>query len=228
MSNPLSGAERSSQGKPYVMPIMSLYDSRGSRKYLTGQERGAFAEACLRASPPIMTFGLTLLYTGARISEALRLPAERMDRVECAIILETLKRRRRGIYRAVPVPPQLISRLAEFIEVERLKTESALPQSRIWTWGRTTAWKCVKSLLETAQVPKPLRTPRALRHAFGVSAIQNGVALNVVQRWMGHARIETTAIYADALGNEERALAERTWVALPELKPSTLLPFPPR
>lgn len=33
----------------------------------------------------------------------------------------------------------------------------------------------------------------------------------MVQRWLGHARIETTAIYAGALGEEERNLARKTW-----------------
>jgi len=53
--------------------------------------------------------------------------------------------------------------------------------------------------------------PKAARHAFGVNAIQNGVALNIVQRWMGHARIETTAIYTNAMGRKEHALYRRAW-----------------
>lgn len=58
----------------------------------------------------------------------------------------------------------------------------------------------------------------AARHTFGVNAIQSGVALNVLQKWMGHARIETTAISADAIGKEERALAQRTWAGLCNLR----------
>ncbi len=218
MSNSFSGANHTSRGKPSLMPLMSLYDGRGVRKYLIAQERRDFAKVALRAAPPVMIFGLTLLYTGARISEALQLPPERIDRAESAIILETLKRRRRGIYRAVPVPPQLIERIAQFVDRERRETNPVASQSRVWSWGRTTAWKYVKSLMQGANIPERLRTPRALRHAFGVNAIQSGIALNVLQRWMGHARIETTAIYADVLGDEERALAQRSWSTLPELK----------
>jgi len=44
-----------------------------------------------------------------------------------------------------------------------------------------------------------------------VEAGQKGVPLNIVQRWLGHARMETTAIYANVLGDEERSLARRTW-----------------
>ena len=53
--------------------------------------------------------------------------------------------------------------------------------------------------------------PRGLRHGFGVGTLQASVPLNMVQKWMGHARMSTTAIYADASGDEEAALAARFW-----------------
>jgi integrase len=52
---------------------------------------------------------------------------------------------------------------------------------------------------------------RGLRHAFGVGSLQAGVPLNLVQPWLGHARMTTTAIYAEASGPEETAFAERLW-----------------
>jgi integrase/recombinase XerD len=199
------------------MPGVSLYDSRGSRKYLTSSERRAVATVALRAAPPILTFCLTLLYTGARVSEVLALTPGRIDRANNAIIFETLKRRRRGVFRAIPIPIELVARLAAFIEISAPQSDGEQAAQRIWTWGRTTAWKYVKAVMETAGVRKSLATPKAARHAFGVNAIQTGVALNVLQRWMGHARIETTAIYADVLGKEERALAQRTWAGMRDL-----------
>ena len=60
----------------------------------------------------------------------------------------------------------------------------------------------------------PHATPKGLRHSFGLHAIRSGVPLNLVQRWLGHARIETTAIYASAIGDEERNLARRAWISL--------------
>jgi hypothetical protein len=53
--------------------------------------------------------------------------------------------------------------------------------------------------------------PRGLRHGFGVGSLQNGVPLNLIQRWMGHARLSTTAIYANVWGPEEMAFAQRFW-----------------
>ena len=57
----------------------------------------------------------------------------------------------------------------------------------------------------------PHATPKGFRHGFGVAAVQAGIPLNLVQRWLGHAQLSTTAIYADALGAEERSIAERMW-----------------
>jgi integrase/recombinase XerD len=39
------------------------------------------------------------------------------------------------------------------------------------------------------------------------------VSLNLVQRWLGHASMNTTAIYLQAIGNEEREIAARMWDA---------------
>ena len=49
---------------------------------------------------------------------------------------------------------------------------------------------------------------------------QKGIPLDIVQRRLGHARIETMAIYASAIGDDERNLARRAWrsleLAIPE------------
>jgi integrase/recombinase XerD len=194
------------------MQGMNLYDSRGIRKYLSARERRDFAAMALRTAPASLTFCLTLLYTGARVSELLALTVDNVDRANSAIVFETLKRRRRGVFRAVPVPSELIDRIVQIADASEERTASP-----IWNWGRTTAWKRVKEVMVAAGIQTSLATPRAARHTFGVNAIQTGVALNILQRWMGHARIETTAIYANALGREERALARRAWAGLPDL-----------
>jgi integrase/recombinase XerD len=217
MSSIISGAIHDQRGKSSNMPAISLYDGRGSRKYLTAEERRAFAAAALRTAPPILTFCLTLVYTGARISELLSLTFEHVDCAENAIILETLKRRRRGVFRAIPVPSKLVARLVHLTDDLGSELDRDQSPRRIWNWGRTTAWKHVKEVMKLAGIRESLAMPKSARHAFGVNAIQTGVALNVLQRWMGHARIETTSIYADVLGKEERALAQRTWTSLRDL-----------
>lgn len=63
----------------------------------------------------------------------------------------------------------------------------------------------------TLGVKGPQATPKGLRHGFGVAAIQAGIPLNLLQRWLGHAQLTTTAICANAVGPEERNIAARMW-----------------
>ncbi|CAM5194064.1 Phage integrase family protein OS=Bosea thiooxidans OX=53254 GN=SAMN05660750_03249 PE=4 SV=1 [Bosea thiooxidans] len=53
--------------------------------------------------------------------------------------------------------------------------------------------------------------PKALRHGFAVAAFQAGVPPHLVQKWMGHASMRTTAIYGDVSGPDERMFAEKMW-----------------
>jgi len=183
----------------------SLFDGNGSRKYLIARERLEFVHAASKEREAISTFCLTLAFTGARISEVLALSAERIDVTDETIVFETLKQRKKQVFRAVPVPRALISLLVSY---------AAGRTDRLWPWGRTTAWKIVKAVMRQAGIVESLCKPKALRHALAVEAGQKGIPLNIVQRWLGHARIETTAIYASAIGDEERNLARRAWKSM--------------
>lgn len=183
----------------------TLFDRTGNRKYLVARERLAFVRAACSEGGEVGTFCLTLAITGARISEVLALTVNRIDVSDEAIIFETLKQRRKHIYRAVPVPGTLIPLLTLY---------AVGKEDRLWPWGRTNGWKVVKAVMRKAGIAERLCKPKALRHAFAVEAGQKGIPLNIVQRWLGHARIETTAIYASAIGDEERNLARRAWSSL--------------
>jgi site-specific recombinase XerD len=65
--------------------------------------------------------------------------------------------------------------------------------------------------MRRAGIAGPQSCPKGLRHSFGIGTLQAGVPLNLTQKWMGHARISTTAIYADACGPEEAAFAAQFW-----------------
>ena len=69
----------------------------------------------------------------------------------------------------------------------------------------------VKAVMMQARICGRHASPKGLRHGFGVHAVRSGVPLNLVQRWLGHAQLSTTAIYADIVGPEEIAMAERMW-----------------
>jgi integrase/recombinase XerD len=190
---------------------VSLFDRRGNRKYLTAVERRAFLNATGDMPADVRAFLVTLAFTGARISEVLSLSPAHIDVGAGMIVIETLKKRRRGVFRAVPVPPALLNELGNLYAGRRVLP--SWQNSRLWPWCRTTAWRHVKVCMSRAGVVGPQASPKALRHGFAVGALDAKVPLPLVQKWLGHSRLSTTAIYANAVGDEERAMASRYWDA---------------
>ena len=193
--------------------MSSLYDQAGSRKYLTVAEQGAFLTAAKNHSTAsVATFCAILTYTGGRISEILELTPRRIDFDAGCIVIRSLKKRGgRIVYRTVPVPAWVLEELDRAHSIREAGKHCEHADDRIWGWCRTTAWGHVKEMMELAGIQGPHATPKGLRHGFGIAALEAGVPLTVLQRWLGHARLETTAVYTYAVGKEERRLAERMW-----------------
>ena len=184
-----------------------MFDRRGNRKYLNVAERRVFLRAAGKEPDALRrAFCLTLFYTGCRISEALNLTAERFDLAGKAIVFETLKRRRRGYFRAVPIPDELVKLLRENLK-------GVADSARIWPFSRATAYRMVKDCMAQAGVKGGMASPKGLRHSFAVACLAQKIPLSTVQKWLGHARLETTAIYLEVSGDEERELAKRLWAA---------------
>lgn len=185
-----------------------LFNSAGKRLYLTEDERQAFLKAADALPREHRSLCYVLCLTGCRISEALALPSERIDFKAQAIVFESLKKRKKGVYRAVPVPPALLEMLELVHDLKRNRPRKPAP---LWSIGRTRAWQVVTATMKLARIKGHHATPKGLRHGFGVHAVQSGVPLNLLQRWLGHAQLSTTAIYANAIGAEERSIAARMW-----------------
>lgn len=189
----------------------SLYDKEGRRKYLTPAERAAFIRAAFRLGGKDGAFCAVLALCGPRISEVLALTPQHLDDNNLAIVFETLKRRKRGVFRAVPVPRELLDLIDSALAYRTALSDQGNSHKRLWPWCRTTGWKRVHTVAEYAGIPHFLRKPKALRHAFGVHASEERITLGLVKKWLGHAKLETTEIYATPIGRQERALAELTW-----------------
>ena len=192
-------------------PGMSLYGSAGGRKYLNAAERQRFIESAQRAPPMVRLFCLVLRWSGGRISEVLALTPAAIDIESGVANIETLKRRKRGFVRQVPLPRDLLSQLNQVFRLRFRQRDPELAGARLWTWSRTTAWRRVKEVMAVAGITGTPAMPKGLRHGFGVNAFQASVPPHLVQRWLGHASLKTTSIYGDVMGPEERAFAERMW-----------------
>lgn len=190
-----------------------LYTPGGERKYINRAERRRVLAVMQRLERERALFSLVLAWSGGRVSEVLALRPNSFQLERNVVALQTLKRRQPHV-REIPIAPGLMAALERQFRLKKLQSNPDTANQRLWPWSRVTAWRFVKgAMLEAGIVGRPA-CPRGLRHGFGVGTLQAMVPLNLVQRWMGHARISTTAIYADASGEEEAAFAARFWDGL--------------
>ena len=182
-----------------------LFDREGNRKYLNAEERLRFYNAAIQLSDlGQRSFALTLFHTGCRISEALSLTPSGVDVGEGAIVVRTLKQRAKRRFRAIPIPDGLLSLLEE-------QTAILAQSEYLWGFCRTTGWKIVKRCMKEASLDQIKATPKGLRHGYAVACVSKGVPLPTLKKWMGHSSMETTGIYLDFVGDDERNLAARVW-----------------
>ena len=192
------------------MSKMQIVNDKGQRLYLTEEERKALLVAADKAGNGLRSFCRVLVFTGCRISEALELTAKCIDLSAKVITVHSLKKRNGVIHhRQVPVPPELLDMLDMIYNLRQRKGRER--NERLWLWSRMTAWRKMQELFDSAGIKGPQASPKGLRHGFGVNAVNKGVALNMVQKWLGHAAMTTTAIYANAVGEEEQSIAARMW-----------------
>jgi integrase/recombinase XerD len=189
----------------------SLFTPTGARKYLSNAERKRFQTTISLLASRERLFCETLLWSGGRISEVLALVPDAIDLDSGSIALLTLKRRKQGVIRQVPLPRSTIRELSREFHIRENQLVSLQANHRLWPWSRTTAWRLIKKVMSAAGVVGVPASPKGLRHTFGVSAFQGNVPPHLVQRWLGHASLRTTAIYGDVSGKEERRFASRMW-----------------
>ncbi len=184
---------------------LMIFTNCGKRKYLNSNELAIFAEKARSLSLDVQSFCLTIAYTGCRISEALALTPENIDFEAQALIVKCLKKRGKIVYRGIPLPVALL----DILRKQSLYVDECT--QRLWPWSRMTGYRRIREVMESAGIVGDHASPKGLRHGFAVQAIQANVPLTMVQRWLGHADIKTTAIYTSAMGAEERSLAARMW-----------------
>ncbi len=171
------------------------------------EERMRFIQAANKQSPEIKAFCFTLFFTGCRLSEARELRFSSVQTTDRLISFRSLKKRDKHHIREVPIPSELIACL------DQLHGDQDQ-----FVWGkdgqkisRVTAYRWIKNVTNQAEIFGTQACPKGLRHSYGIHAVRSGVQLHMLQKWMGHADISTTAIYANAVGKEELEIADRMW-----------------
>lgn len=194
-----------------------IFDDEGNRKYLNLEERLAYFAAVDKAlakpdDREKRTFALLLYYTGCRISEGLAVTHDNIDYAGQAVTFRTLKRRKL-VYRQVPLPTSFLTKLDDVHlvrdhQASRLKGDGQQP---IWSFGRTTAWRIITTVMEQAGISGVQAAPKGLRHSFVIQHQALGTPTHMIQNWAGWSSAAMMEVYGRALGSEARDLASRLW-----------------
>ena len=200
------------------MSEMTLYDPQGNRLYLNAEERAAFLAAARQRPARDRTLCETLHFTGCRPSELIEITPARIDLSGGTVTLRTLKKRKdssgnqKTAYRAVPVPPDYLDTLNTAHGIREAQKSLKRMNTPVWPITRQRVGQIVgKIMKEAGIVSGKHRCPKGLRHGYGINATTNGIQLHMLQKWMGHADMKSTAIYATAIGQEEHEIAARMW-----------------
>lgn len=190
---------------------ISLFTESGERKYLTPDERIKFIECSKLYEREKRSFLLMLANTGMRISEVLSLTISSIDVSAKSVIVETLKQRRKGVYRSVPLSDEFINELNLIHEVRKKQKSKKGRNENLWSFTRRTGGRYVDDVMNDSGITGARACPKALRHSFAVSAVLKQIPIVSIQKWLGHSSLDITAIYLQVSGEEERALASRLW-----------------
>jgi integrase len=181
----------------------ALFDVNGERKYLTRREAQALLAVANKAAPDSRLFCSLLHYTGCRISEGLGVTRRHLDAEMGRVIFRTLKRRK-TVYRGVPVPTPFLGELMKFAAGREL-------DERLFPWCRQTGYRRIRAMMVQAGIAGVQATPKAMRHGYACHAIERGLPESLVGRLLGHSSPKSTRVYTFVLGPEERAMIERMW-----------------
>ena len=81
-------------------------------------------------------------------------------------------------------------------------TERRSPSDLVWDFSRATGYRLVKDCMERAGIAGGMACPKGLRHGMAVACVTRNIPLPTIQKWLGHARLETTAVYLQVGGGK--------------------------
>ena len=141
---------------------------------------------------------LEVLYgTGARISEAVGLSVDDLDRDGASVVLHG----KGGKTRIVPVGSYALQAVDGYLVrsrpvlAARGRGSSALfLNARGGSLSRQSAWTILRAVADRAGLSIDL-SPHTLRHSYATHLLDGGADIRVVQELLGHASVATTQVY---------------------------------
>jgi integrase/recombinase XerD len=128
---------------------------------------------------------------GLRASEIVALKPTDIDSKRMVIRVEQGKGRKD---RYVMLSPQLLELLRDWWKAARPQGWLFPGQNRVSPLSTRQFNRACHAAAQTAEIDKPV-TPHTLRHSFATHLLEQNIDIRVIQVLLGHAKLETTALY---------------------------------
>ena len=159
---------------------------------LSGEEERRLIDIAYRLPGARGLLIKTLFQTGARVSEFVAVGVGDFFFDEQMILIRQGKG---GKQRYVPILPELAQELQTHLQ--------GRAKGYLFETNRRTAFsprriqQLVKETADLAGITKRV-TPHLLRHSVATTLLEHGMPLEQIQKFLGHAKIDTTQIYAES------------------------------
>jgi integrase/recombinase XerD len=146
----------------------------------------------------------TLFQTGARVSEFVNLKAEDVFFDEQMILIAKAKG---GKSRYVPILPELAQELRTHLGQRTVGY--LFETNRATQYSPRRIQQIIKETAEQAQITKRVYPPHLLRHSVATTLLERGMPIEQIQKFLGHAKLETTQVYAESSTEMMRESSQR-------------------
>ncbi len=196
--------------KNIMMHVQRLKESTGKLRYFTTEEVQTILST---ANPYIERFITTGLLTGMRLSEMMNLQLPQIDmnkKIIHIINTDEFKTKNRK-NRDVPIPPQLMEKLPEYMNTwvcpNNMETHQRTTEQRRFLfcdengYRMKTFRKAYGRHLERLGITGA--TIHTMRHTYASHLVMNNVNIRTVQELLGHHSIKVTEKYAHLSDNHK-------------------------
>ncbi len=139
---------------------------------------------------------ITLLYSsGLRVSELVNIKREHLNTTQNTLLVKQAKGKKD---RLTILSQKLKNDLLEYLLQTKFTTQYLFESIR----ENKYTIRSIEAILKKASIPLNKHvTPHMLRHSFATHLLENGTDIRLIQKLLGHSKIETTTIYTKVATN---------------------------
>lgn len=172
-------------------------------KELTKAEYGRLLDAAMQKQNQKLYYLMqTICSSGIRVSELKEITVEAVQKQRATI-------RCKGKMRVVILPKKLCKMLSRYAKEQKIEQGPVFVTRTGKPLDRSAIWKMMKSLCESANVPKEKVFPHNLRHLFARTFYSLQKDIVRLADILGHSSVNTTRIYTMETGEIHRKQIQR-------------------